>query len=288
MQHRRPQHKASRPGRDACADHDRGPKRSLSQNFLTAPGVVEALAEAGELSPDDAVLEIGPGQGVLTRAFLARGARVVAIEKDDGLAAELHEVFSDELTTGQLTLIHDDALSVDPPVVGLTCGSYKLLANIPYHITGLLLRHFLAGACQPERMVLLVQKEIAERILARDGKESVLSLSVKAFGVPRLVRRVAAGSFHPRPKVDSAILAIEDISRKRFRSREHEERFFTLVRAGFAQKRKRLAGNLAGVLDEPAARLAACGVDTNARAEELALDAWLCLADEVGPLPTPK
>ncbi len=256
------------------------PKRSLSQNFLTAPGVIDAIAEAGELTADDVVLEVGPGKGALTRAFLARGARVIAIEKDDGLVAQLRETFAHEIEAERLTLIHDDALSVDLTTLGLSAGSYKLLANIPYHITGLLLRHFLTHACQPERMVFLVQKEIAERIVSRDGKGSLLSLSVAAYGTPRLVRKVAAGSFFPRPKVDSAVIAIEHISRERFADAAAEERFFTLIHAGFAQKRKLLAGNLKSVMDDPAARLAACGIDEKARAEELALSQWVCLVEE--------
>ena len=235
------------------------------------------MIDAAELTPDTAVLEIGPGHGALTGELLKTGNRVIAIEKDDALYAELKDTFASELTTGGLTLLHADALDVTPESLGLQTRSFALIANIPFNITGLLIRQWLTARPQPQSVVLLVQKEVGQRICSRAGKESILSLSVKAYGQPSYICTVRAGSFFPRPKVDCAVIAITNISRNHFTNPKHEKRYFELVKAGFSSKRKQLKGNLApvGITEEA---LMSGGIDPQARAETLSLEAWLCLS----------
>lgn len=248
-------------------------RKSLGQNFLKSKAAVAAMVEAGDIGANDTVVEIGPGRGVLTEALLASAGKVIAIEKDSGLAAFLKEKFAKEIAGGKLLLIRGDALTFNTFSCKLRTKNYKLVANIPYYITGLLFRHFLEDVARPERVVIMVQKEIAERIMARDGKESILSISVKVYGAPRVVQKVPARYFSPQPKVDSAILAITDI-RSPFKSKKEEKKFFETLRKGFAHKRKLLRRNLVcaeSILKE-------CEVAPQARPEELSVVQWLCLS----------
>lgn len=251
------------------------PKKQFGQNFLTSiPARIE-IVEAGELTAMDNVLEIGPGKGFLTQALLESGAHVTALEKDKDLIPLLTETFGNRKN---FELILGDALTYDPPAPG-----YKLIANIPYYITGAILERYLSHTNQPEMMVVLVQKEVAERVCARDGKESILSLSVKAYGEPKLVYRVSRGSFHPIPNVDSAVLQIKNISRERFDNQYHEQLFFKAVKAGFAHKRKMLLSNLQTSFPERALIpvFEKVGIPTKARAEDLSIDTWILLAREL-------
>jgi 16S rRNA (adenine1518-N6/adenine1519-N6)-dimethyltransferase len=256
------------------------PKKSLGQHFLTNTGVVASIVDAGSVSSVDSVLEIGPGKGVLTSELLSRGAKVIAIEKDDELIPFLKEKFKKEILAKQFILIHDDILEfsveTNHQFTATVVNDYKLVANIPYYITGQIIRKFLTEKKQPSSMTLLVQKEVAERIVAKHGKESLLSLSVKAYGTPRYIKTVRAGSFTPAPKVDSAVLVIENISCGFFSNKSIEMRFFEVLHAGFAHKRKQLFGNLRAVFDENILRkkLHDCGILENARAEDLCLNDW--------------
>ncbi len=249
------------------------PKKSLGQHFLKATAVVGRMVATARISTDDTVLEIGPGKGVLTAALLANAGRVVAVEKDDRLIDVLKQTFSHEIALKKLVLVHADALRFVPSDYRLKAKNYKLVANIPYYITGLLFKKFLGDETQPSCMVLLVQKEVAERIVAKDGKESILSLSIKAYGTPRYIKTVKAREFSPPPKVDSAILAIENISRTFFDGIDEDD-FFTLIKAGFASKRKFVASNLKKLLPEGSAVCARAGIDPKARAEDLSLEDW--------------
>src|SRR3989344_3189802 len=154
-------------------------KKSLGQNFLTSHAVAQDIIAAAHITPDDVVLEIGPGKGFLTEGLLQKAKKVIAVEKDGRMVEYLKDKFREEIRNGKLELIHQDILSFDPAGCGLRVTGYKLIANIPYYITGEILRTFLSGDTQPSLMVLMVQKEVAERIVARDGKESILSMSVK-------------------------------------------------------------------------------------------------------------
>lgn len=258
----------------------------LGQHFLKAPWAAAALADSANIQKDDTVVEIGPGTGALTKELLARGARVIAIEKDERLVEELSRTFAAEIERKRLRIISDDIRNVSPESLGLTTGSYIVAANIPYYITGEIVRQFLSSPLQPRTMALLVQKEVAERIVSKPakggsasgGKESILSLSVKIYGTPKLERVVSRGNFSPPPSVDSAILSISNISRKNF-SATSEELFFRCVKAGFSSKRKVLRNNLTSIA--PPERIKkvfdACGLSENTRAEDVPLSVWLAL-----------
>lgn len=256
------------------------PKKSLGQHFLTSRHTLEEIISASTVKKDENILEIGPGTGILTRALLKTGARVTAIEKDERSFALLNKKFAKEIQTNQLDLIHGDIL--ENSLSDFQEKRFAVVANIPYYITGAILRKFLEDGPRPERMILLVQREVAERIVARDGKESILSVSVKAFGTPRIVAKVPRGAFSPPPAVDSAILSISDISDARFREKKIEiARFFEILRAGFGQKRKFLMRNLESVLDQRQVQAAwsRIGLDAKARAEDISATQWFEICD---------
>ncbi len=252
----------------------------LGQHFLTARWAAVSLARAANISENEAVLEIGPGKGALTCELLATGGRVVAIEKDELLVAKLHETFAVELADKRLTIVSADIRDITAERLGLSQGGYVLAANIPYYITGEIIRQFLTALAQPRAMAILIQKEVAQRITSK--KESILSLSVKAYGIPRIVEKVSRKCFSPAPSVDSAILLIDGISRSFFNDLD-EEKFFAVVRAGFASKRKFLANNLAVKFgkENAANALVAAGIDEKERAENVALEKWRILAQSL-------
>lgn len=257
-------------------------KKSLGQNFLITPRIVEMIALAGEIQPGETVIEIGPGKGVLTAQLLKGGARVVAIEKDDRLIPILTDLFKAELAAGTFMLIHKDVMELsDADLALVSSTSYKVIANIPYYITGQIIRTFLSRSHQPTTMILMVQKEVANRTIARDGKESILSLSVKVFATPSLVMNVSRGNFFPIPNVDSAVIKLSDINNP-FSDSRAEERFFSFVKAGFAQKRKKLISNLEVVAprDLLIQKFSALQLDHNTRAEDLTLEVWKKLAQD--------
>ena len=249
-------------------------KKSLGQNFLKSKAAVQQILTAAHLSPGDTILEVGPGKGVLTEGLLESGARVIAIEKDDRLIEFLNDKFEEQIKRGQLEIVHQDILDFnndDETGKKLLKKSYKLVANIPYYITGALLRKFLESSNQPERMVLMLQKEVAKRIVANDKKESLLSISVKAYGEPKYIATVPARYFSPAPKVDSAILQISNISKKFFTENKiSEEKFFRILKSGFAHKRKVLIKNL-NTTPEIFQKI---NLSPKIRAENLSLKEW--------------
>lgn len=261
----------------AILDKEMRPKKSLGQHFLMHARIAERIALVARLPPDAVVFEIGPGTGMLTRELLKLAKKVIAIEADQELFDKLQLDFASEIAEKRLELIHGDIRAFD--IATLPQG-YSLVANIPYYLTGEIFRLFLESENQPSAMTLLVQKKVAERIVARPskpldsarGKESILSLSVKAYGTPKLEFTVPRGAFVPAPKVDSAVLTVRDISRKNFASRNEERLFFALLHAGFAHKRKFARKNLAD------AGLATGDIPAKARAEDIPLSLWLALA----------
>lgn len=236
------------------------------------------MVEAAGVLPGDTVLEIGPGTGALTRELLQSGARVIALEADERAITILKETFPEELTAGMLTLHHSDVREVDYRALDLKEHGYSVVANIPYYLSGHLFRLFLETNIQPKTIVFLVQKEVAERI-ARDPKESLLSLSVKVYGDPTYIGTVKRGNFTPPPKVDSAIIAITRISRERFGG-VPETFFFELLHLGFASKRKQLLGNLAEKYprDVLSSVFSTLGLDPKVRGEDVPLSSWISLA----------
>jgi 16S rRNA (adenine1518-N6/adenine1519-N6)-dimethyltransferase len=260
--------------RRAGAPQHRRKGAKLGQHFLTARWASALLVESARVEATSTVLEIGPGTGNLTKELLRTGCHVIAVEKDSSLVETLRVRFAQEIATQQLTIVEQDIRNVTPESLNLSPGSYILAANIPYYITGEIIKTFLTSPAHPARAALLVQREVAERI-ARDKKESILSLSVKVYGNPVYVQTVSKGCFSPPPRVDSAILLIDSISHERIMN-VGEEHFFLIVKKGFSGKRKMIGGNLKGLLTT--AELAACGVAPQHRAENIPLETWLCLA----------
>ncbi len=277
----------------AMTEHKPNPglraKKSLGQHFLNSPSALKKIIAAAKLSADEVVLEIGPGTGILTEALLKTGVKVIAIEKDARACDVLTGRFSSEISEKRLILKVGDVLEgemVTANDVGhkIVDGNYVIVANIPYYITGAILEKFLEYSPRPNRMILLVQKEVAERIVARDKKESILSISIKAFGTPYVVTIVPRGAFVPAPNVDSAVLAIEDISVNRFSGMSSKQpaedeikRFFDIVHAGFAHKRKYARRNLERVCDH--LKLDTIwknlSLDGKIRSEDMVMEDWI-------------
>lgn len=259
-------------------------KKSLGQNFLMHAQTAERIVDAAHLPESATVLEIGPGTGMLTRVLLSRGYKVIAVEADDALAPELEQVFADEISSRSLQVIHADIRAFD---LSTLPAPYHVVANIPYYITGEILRTLLSSTHKPSSVTVLVQKEVAERIARLDAdrpKESILSLSVKAYGTPKYRFTVPRGAFRPAPNVDSAVLSVENINQNAFKSPKEEEAYFDLVKTGFSQKRKRLAKNLEALMPSSKVQelFERIALDVNVRAEDVPLSVWRQLAEEVG------
>ncbi|MBP6924589.1 MAG: ribosomal RNA small subunit methyltransferase A [Candidatus Pacebacteria bacterium] len=253
-------------------------KKSLGQHFLNSDYAPKKMCDAADIHRGEVVLEIGPGTGALTREILNRGGRVIALEADPRAIESLRGTFSDEIGTGQLIIHHGDARRIDFERLTLIATDYKVVANIPYYISGLLFRTLLETEYQPKTLVFLVQKEVATRI-AREKKESLLSLSVKVFGTPTYICTVSRGHFTPPPKVDSAIVAITDISKERLHGLE-QEAFFELLHLGFGKKRKQLLGNLSVNYDRTVVESAlfSLKLSPTVRAEDISMEIWVKLA----------
>lgn len=256
-------------------------KKSLGQNFLNSPRIPMRMVEAAKLSGDETVLEVGPGTGALTVEILKHAKKVIAVEADSRAMDILHEKFAKDIASGKLVLVHGDIREITPERLGLTQGNYVVIANIPYYISGFLFRYFLESDCQPSTLVFLTQKEVSERI-ARDTKESLLSLSIKVYAEPKYVVTVKRGNFSPSPKVDSAIIALYHIAKKNFTAIT-EEHFFELIHLGFAAKRKQLLGALAKKYprEQVQQALEQVGLRIDVRAEDVPLATWITLAEHM-------
>jgi 16S rRNA (adenine1518-N6/adenine1519-N6)-dimethyltransferase len=254
-------------------------KKSLGQNFLTSPHIIADIVNASKDTPTQTVFEIGPGKGVLTVELLKQNYTVIAIEKDDRLIPILEQQFETEIKGGQLSLIHGDILDYD---IAQIPGPYKAIANIPYYITGLIIRKLFESVNQPTSITLLVQKEVADRIMARDGKESILSVSIKAYGTPHFVRTVGKGAFQPTPTVDSAVLYIDSISQNNFTTIS-QDYFFSIIHAGFAHKRKQLAPNLSQLFPKEIVLdvFRELNLSPKTRAEDVSVATWFQLAEKL-------
>ena len=256
-------------------------KKSLGQHFLNSDFVPKKMCDAGSVADGDIVLEIGPGTGVLTAEILSRGATVVAVEADSRAIESLQETFAQEIADKQLTIFHHDARKLDMAAFGLADQQFKVIANIPYYISGLLFRQCLESGIQPTDLVFLVQKEVAERI-ARDTKESILSMSVKIFGDPSYICTVKRGHFTPPPAVDSAIVAIHNINKDRLQTISTEQ-FFTTLHAAFGQKRKQIASNLRPLFSKEVVvdQLSKMDIVPTIRAEDLSIEQFITLIDNL-------
>jgi len=266
---------------------DLRPSKGLGQNFLVDPAALEKIVAAAGLTPDDVVLEVGAGLGTLTRRLAQEAGRVVAVELDQRLIPVLESVLAG---LDNVTLVQGDILELDPTSnfqLPTSNFQYKVVANLPYYITSAVLRHLLEAALKPQRMVLTVQREVAERIVAKPGQMSLLAVSVQFYGQPRLLFRVKPGSFYPSPEVESAVVRV-DLHSTPPVPVEETAAFFRVVRAGFAQRRKQLRNTLAAGLKQPpeevADRLREVGVDPRQRAEALSLEEWARVAHVLGRL----
>jgi 16S rRNA (adenine1518-N6/adenine1519-N6)-dimethyltransferase len=259
--------------------HGLTPRKGLGQNFLTDPVVLDKVVEAAGVNPEDTVLEIGPGLGSLTRHLAKAARQVTAVEIDGNLIPILQQVLTSE---NNVRVIHGDILDLDPADI-MGGAPYLVVANIPYYITSAILRHLLDSTHRPQRLVLTVQREVAERICAVPGDMSLLALSVQVYGSPRPVLRIPAGAFFPPPNVDSATLRIDLYPQPRIPSMQLDA-FFRLAKAGFSQKRKTLRNALSGGLgwkpDQAAQLLHAAQIDPQRRAETLTIDEWARLTAE--------
>lgn len=256
-------------------------KKSLGQNFLNSDFVPKKMCDAADVSVGDIILEIGPGTGALTTELLSRGATVIAIETDNRAIEALVERFPVEIAAKQLILHHSDARELDVCALGLQKQKFKVVANIPYYMSGFLLRTLLDSEAQPTTLVFLIQKELAERI-ARDKKESLLSLSVKVFGTPTYICTIKRGHFTPSPNVDSAILAVTSINRQSFSTISAAD-FFSILHLGFGSKRKQLQHNLSKEFDKERVLhvLQSVGLLATVRAEDIPLSTWITLAEQL-------
>ena len=258
------------------------PKKSLGQHFLKDRSVPPRIANTAGIEPSDLIIEIGPGKGVLTEELARRldpvDGKLIAVELDNSLIPRLQERFD---SYPHVSFVHGDVLEIAP---GDLAGGreYKLVANLPYYITSAILRHFLEAGRKPESLTVMVQREVAERMVARPPDMSLLAVSVQFYGRPSVAFRVPPGAFKPPPKVDSAVVHIHV-----YKPGENpfdvpdEEAFFRIAHAGFGQKRKQLVNTLATGLglpkEEVGKRLLEAGVDPSRRAETLSLQEWAAL-----------
>lgn len=249
------------------------PKKSLGQNFLLDEHALQQIAQAAQIHPGVEVLEVGPGLGSLTRHLAHSGARVVAVELDASLLPILRDVLRD---FPAVEVVQGDILALNPADL-MQQDHYLVVANIPYYITSALIRHLLEAPRKPSRVVLTVQREVAERICAKPGELSLLALSVQVYGKPEIVSRIPAGAFYPPPQVDSSVLRI-DIYEQPLIAEDRLERFFRLIKAGFSQRRKTLRNSLSAGMgwqpEETALFLAKAGIDARRRAETVSIEEW--------------
>lgn len=273
--------------RSLIQKHGLNPKRSLGQNFLVDESHLDKIIEAAQLQHQDTVLEIGPGLGTLTRRLATEVHQVIAVELDDRLIELLRTNFEHQ---SRVSVVHADILKtalITGSVDGEGCFDkpaslelpqhYKVVANLPYYITSAILRHLLEADNRPARVIVMVQKEVAQRICARPGQMSILAVSVQFYAKPSPVHHVPASAFFPRPKVDSTVLKLDVFPRPPLENVEPAA-FFRIVKAGFGQKRKQLVNSLATGLQlskaEVAEALSQVRIDPKRRAESLALAEW--------------
>jgi 16S rRNA (adenine1518-N6/adenine1519-N6)-dimethyltransferase len=248
-------------------------KKGLGQHFLVDERVLSSLISAAELATNDTVVEVGPGLGILTKELARKAGRVIAIEVDTKMASVLKEIF---VPWPNVTIINADVLG-NAPEAFLVKGPYKVVANLPYYIASAVLRHFLEASIKPHLIVVTLQKEVAQAIVAPPGKMSLLSVSVQFYGRPAIVDYVPARSFYPLPKVDSAIVRI-DLYDHPAVAVDDEAKFFRVVRSGFSAPRKQLHNSLAQGLEisagDAVALLEEVGISQKRRAETLSLEEW--------------
>jgi len=266
--------------RNLLAAHRMRPLKSFGQNFLVDRSVLENIVEAAAIEPDDELLEVGSGTGVLTRELAKQARRVVAVELERDMLSLLKHTTA---AYPNVELVARNLLFLNPVEI-FAQAPYKLVANLPYYITAPTFRHFLESANPPRLIVVMVQAEVAQRIIAEPGSLSVLALSVQFYGQPRIIARVPARAFYPAPKVDSAILRV-DVNPQAPLLPAEREKFFRIIHAGFSEKRKQLHNSLTHGLhvknETVRSWLATATIDASRRAETLSIEEWLRLASVI-------
>lgn len=265
--------------------HGLAARKNRSQNHLVDGELIEDIVALADPALGSNLLEIGPGLGVLTGALLHAGARVTAVEVDDRLAAHLRVRYEAEIANGTLRLVEADVLDV--PLDDLAAAPYDVVANLPYHITSPVMHLLLADEPRPERFVVMVQREVAERIAARPGDMSYLSVFVQYHASVRVARIVPGSAFEPAPDVQSAILVGETIERRV--GADAEEQLWRLVQAGFRERRKMLHNVLPRQLPQVGrerfdAALAQVRIAPDRRPQTLSVDEWISLSQTLGSL----
>ena len=249
-------------------------KKTLGQHFLIDETVLQTIVEAAELSPDDTVIEVGPGLGILTAELARRAGSVVAVEIDAKLASLLKRKL---VSASNVRIINADILKVSPSQLLGGHSNYKVVANLPYYITSPILRYFLEALPKPSLMIMMVQKEVGEAIVAVPGKMSLLAVSLQVYSKPRIICHVPSRCFYPQPKVDSVILRFDLLPEPAVRVADMNG-FFDVVRAGFSSPRKQLHNSLAHSLGMKPAEISLllekARIDSKRRAETLSLEEW--------------
>jgi len=262
--------------RNLLYTHHMQPNKSFGQNFLIDRSVLQRIIEAAEINAGDQVLELGAGTGVLTRELARHARRVVAVELERDMLSLLAETTHN---FANVELVERNLLYVDPAEI-FGSEAYKLVANLPYYITASTFRHFLESANPPCLLVVMVQYEVAQRIVAAPGDLSLLGVSIQFYGKPDIIAHVPARAFYPSPKVDSAVLRV-DLKDEIPLTRKQRDSFFRLVQAGFSERRKQLHNSLAHGLHRKdtavQAWLKAAAIDPGRRAETLSIEEWLQL-----------
>ena len=255
--------------------HGIKPKKGLGQSFLADEAQIKKIIHSAEIGKDDTVLEVGPGPGTITFSLLQQARRVIAVEKDKPLAEFLKTEFSDYKN---LEVISGDILKINLAKLELTPRGYKIVANLPFYLTNYFLRRMLEEKIKPSEMTLVIQKEVAERIIAEGNKESILSLAIKMYGEAELVDIIPSEAFYPSPEVATAIIKIRIFKKPRLGAGEREL-FFRLIKIGFSAKRKQLKNNLAGghgiTAKEAENVLSKAKINPRVRAEDLRFDDWV-------------
>ncbi len=264
--------------------HGLRPDKRLGQNFLIDQEALQKIVDAADIQAGDTVLEIGPGLGSLTCFLAMRAKNVIAVELDGHLIPVLQEVLA---SYDNVSLIRGDILKVNLETI-LPPENYLVVANIPYYITSAVIRYLLEASHTPHRLVLTVQREVAERICALPGDMSLLALSVQVYGQPQIVSHIPASAFYPAPQVDSAVVRVELYTAPIIEDADIDQ-FFLLAKAGFSQKRKTLRNALSGGMhwapEKTQKILEDAGIQPNRRAETLSLDEWKVLTRLVGQMP---
>ena len=261
---------------DAAATSERPPraKKSLGQNFLVDGRVRAKIVDAADISPDDTIMEIGPGRGFLTKGLAEQAGRVVAVELDDGLVPRLRETFAD---SGHVEIVHGDARTIDIDTLTGAAREYKVVANLPYYAATPIVRRFLEATHKPTTLVVMVQKEVGLEMTASPGKMGILSVATQVYGSARIVTSVPPKAFRPSPNVTSAVVRIDTYSEPLV-AFDSADTFFTLVRAGFSAPRKQIHNSLKNGLEigseQVMALLQSAGISPTRRAQTLSIDEW--------------